>query len=123
MIDAFVASQKPDPDYPYDDLIPNRPLPMPNPGLPLDEGIKEFVRILRFNGIETIQSCQGGEGHSSDRPYVWFLGEITKGFHAFHVASLHGFHVQEIRMCWQITDGLPVSQPYWEMILHDMERW
>lgn len=42
---------------------------------PPDPGIAPIVSILRQNGVETCQSCQGGPGHSSREPYVDFRGE------------------------------------------------
>lgn len=30
----------------------------------LDDGIREYVRILVTSGVETFESCEGGEGHA-----------------------------------------------------------
>jgi hypothetical protein len=42
----------------------------------LDSGIRDAVLLLRENGIETIESCQGGNGHAYPEPTVRFAGGI-----------------------------------------------
>lgn len=39
----------------------------------LDPKIAKYVNILRKHGIETYESCQGGEGHAYDYPAIRFL--------------------------------------------------
>ncbi len=46
---------------------------------PLDEGIRETVEILIAHGVETCESCQGGEGHSYPEPTVRFEGQLSQG--------------------------------------------
>jgi hypothetical protein len=31
---------------------------------PLDPGIRRYVEVLNEAGVETFESCQGGEGHA-----------------------------------------------------------
>ena len=41
----------------------------------LDSGIRDAVRILAEAGVETFESCQGGEGHAYAEPTVRFHGD------------------------------------------------
>jgi len=52
----------------------------------LDPGVAPFVDILDEAGIETFESCQGGEGHSFPEPTVRFYGGRGEGFRAIAVA-------------------------------------
>jgi hypothetical protein len=80
----------------------------------MDAGIREAVRILIENGIETIQSCQGGTGHAYPEPTVEFTGSFGAGFRALAVAMEHGLQVSELRRVWSMQDGEPVG-PHWAM--------
>ena len=83
----------------------------------LDPEIKDAVLLLHDKGVETFESCQGGEGHAFLEPTIRFHGNIGAGFKAFEVASSHGLDVRELRMYWTIIDGLPTG-PHWEMTFH-----
>lgn len=86
------------------------------PDLPgLDDGIRISVKILIENGIETIQSCQGGKGHCYPEPTIEFTGGYEAGFRALSVALAHGFRVSELRRVWSIQAGEPVG-PHWALV-------
>jgi len=80
----------------------------------VDSGIRHEVRVLSDNGIETTESCEGGNGHSFAEPTVRFAGSHAEGFRALGIALQHGLKVAELRRYWSIQDGEPVG-PYWEM--------
>jgi hypothetical protein len=80
----------------------------------LDEGIREIVLQLRSSGIETIESCQGGDGHAYPEPTVRFSGNKTEGYRALAVALQFGFRVSELRRVWPVLDYEPTG-PYWEL--------
>ncbi|HTU47608.1 MAG TPA: hypothetical protein VMF91_21270 [Bryobacteraceae bacterium] len=80
----------------------------------LDKGIRNAVRILHENGVETFESCQGGKGHAFSEPTVRFHGGNAEGFRALSVALTHGLKVFELRRYYTVIDELPVG-PYWEM--------
>jgi hypothetical protein len=80
----------------------------------LDWGIAGYVRTLWENGVETYQSCQGGDGHSFPEPTIQFTGSSAAGYRAFQIAKDHALPVQSIRRAWQIIDGDMVG-PEWEM--------
>jgi hypothetical protein len=63
----------------------------------LDPGIARYVEVLRAARVETLESCQGGEGHSAVEPIVRFLGGRSEGFRAPDVALAHGFPVLDLR--------------------------
>ncbi len=79
---------------------------------PLDKGIKKYVEILRENGIETYESCEGGDGHAYLEPTICFYGEIAEGFRALAIAIENALPVDEIRRFWSIQDLQPVG-PDW----------
>jgi hypothetical protein len=88
----------------------------PVPGL--DPGIGPFVEILRNNGIETFESCQGGRGHAYPEPTIRFGGSPGDGFRAFAIAREHPLPVSYLRRIWVIqNDGEPTG-PYWELVFH-----
>ena len=81
---------------------------------PLDEGIRDIVETLIAHGVETFESCQGGEGHSSPEPVVRFEGDISEGLRALSVALAYGLPVFRLRRTWAITQGVPHG-PWWEL--------
>ena len=80
----------------------------------LDHGIRSVVQLLIDNGVETFESCEGGEGHAFYEPTVRFHGSQAEGFRALAVALQHGLRVCELRRYYSIEDGVPVG-PHWEM--------
>ena len=80
----------------------------------LDPGISPYVDVLNTAGIETYESCQGGEGHAVPEPMVRFHGASAEGFRALSVALSAGLPVVDLRRFWQVVDGEPCG-PYWEM--------
>lgn len=80
----------------------------------LDAGIRSVVLVLRANGIETFESCEGGTGHSYLEPTVRFHGGIGEGFKGLAIALQHGFKVAALRRTWVIQDLEPTG-PYWEL--------
>jgi hypothetical protein len=84
----------------------------------LDKQIELEVRILRQNGVETMQSCQGGYGHTYAEPTVEFCGTAFEGFRALSIALQHGRRVSELRRVWSIQDGEPVG-PHWALTYWD----
>jgi hypothetical protein len=81
---------------------------------PLDEGIRDAVHILISAGVETYESCEGGDGHSYPEPTIRFEGSLSEGFRALAVALAHGLPVRSIRQAWGIIDGTPHG-PWWEI--------
>lgn len=63
----------------------------------VDPGIKHEVAILGNAGVETFESCEGGEGHAFYEPTVRFHGHYGAGFKAFGIASENGLRVSELR--------------------------
>ena len=81
---------------------------------PLDPGIARYVEVLVKNGIETYESCQGGQGHSAPEPIVRFEGDRAEGYRAVAVALQHGFPVNELRRVWYVGDG-EIEKPGWAL--------
>jgi len=80
----------------------------------IDAGIRPYVETLRAAGVETFESCEGGEGHSMPEPTVRFHGARPDGFRALAVALQHGLPVADLRRYWPVIDGEPTG-PYWEL--------
>jgi hypothetical protein len=80
----------------------------------LDSGIRHFVLILRSQGIETCQSCQGGPGHSFLEPTIEFYGGAGEGLRAVAAALTYGLPAAELRREWSVRNG-ELHGPIWTM--------
>lgn len=81
---------------------------------PLDSGIRAYVEVLCKAGIETFESCQGGQGHAYLEPTVRFHGDRSEGFRALSIAQRRQLPVKDLRRTWPIIDGEPTG-PSWEL--------
>lgn len=79
---------------------------------PLDIGIARAVRVLRDAGLTTVESCQGGEGHSYPEPTVKFEGTPACGWRAVTALMDHGLPVSELRLAWTFEFDQPHG-PTW----------
>jgi hypothetical protein len=86
---------------------------------PLDAGIAKAVVTLRLGGIETFESCQGGEGHAFPEPTIRFHGDRSEGFRALAVALRAGLPVADLRRTWRVEEDEPTG-PVWEMTFWKM---
>lgn len=80
----------------------------------IDIGIAVAVNTLRQGGIETYESCQGGEGHAFPGPTVRFHGDRSEGFRALAIALRAKLPVAELRRFWSVHDREPIG-PHWEI--------
>ncbi len=83
---------------------------------PLDAGIEKAVKILCDGGVQTFESCQGGNGHAYLEPTIRFHGDHVEGFRAFAIAMRHQLNINALRRIYDIIDGELVG-PYWEITL------
>jgi hypothetical protein len=88
---------------------------------PLDPGIVEAVRVLRAGGIETFESCEGGDGHAYTEPTVRFHGDRAEGLRALAVALDACLPVDELRRTWPVIEGEPTG-PWWELVFKSPPR-
>lgn len=86
----------------------------------LDPGIRFAVRVLHAAGIETGQSCQGGEGHAYSEPTVDLpaTGADATGFAALAALTEYGIRVEEVAMTWTVQNGTPY-QKLWRIRLRE----
>jgi hypothetical protein len=84
----------------------------------IDLGIVRAVRLLNERGIETFESCQGGDGHCYPEPTVRFHGDRSEGFRALSIVMQHALPVSSLRRIWQIVDTDPTG-PYWEIVFRE----
>lgn len=82
---------------------------------PLDRGVRSYVHALADEGVETFESCEGGDGHSYPEPTVRFHGGLDAGFRALAATAKKGFPVTALRRTWLVVDGEPTG-PYWEIV-------
>ena len=87
----------------------------PEVDLPIDPGIRRAVLILRKEGIETFESCEGGKGHAFPEPTVKFFGSAWAGFKAYAVAMEYGLPVLRIQRVYGASDG-QLEGPWWELV-------
>lgn len=80
----------------------------------LDPKIENVVRMLQAHGVETCQSCQGGRGHSYDRPTVEFRGGIGEGPRALGVALIYNLPVTSLARRWSVLYK-EMEGPVWVM--------
>lgn len=83
----------------------------------LDSGIEEEVSILNDHGIETFESCEGGEGHAYPEPTVRFHGDKSEGFKALAIALQNGLKPSKLGRVWDIIEEEPIGA-YWEMTFY-----
>ena len=86
----------------------------PEVDLAVDAGIRRAVLILRRGGVETFESCEGGDGHAYPEPTVRFFGNAWAGFKAYSVAMEHDLPVLALRRIYSVNDG-ELQGPWWEM--------
>ncbi|MER8950228.1 hypothetical protein [Mesorhizobium sp. M0809] len=86
--------------------------------MPMDAGIAPYVHVLRREGIETYESCQGGPGHVFPEPTIRFHGGRGEGFKAFAIATTHGLPVYAVRRIWTVDDG-ELTGPFWEIVFRE----
>jgi len=83
--------------------------------LELDPGIRRAVLIMRREGIETFESCEGGNDHAYPEPTIRFHGNNGEGFKALSIALTYGLPVLAVRRTYCIVDNEPTG-PYWEIV-------
>ena len=82
---------------------------------PLDAGIVDAVVALRSAGIETFESCEGGQSHAYPEPTVRFHGDDAEGFAALAAAMKADLSISELRRVWPIVGYCPTG-PWWELV-------
>jgi len=84
----------------------------------LDAGIRLAVRVIHAAGIDTCQSCQGGEGHAYDQPSIDLCasGHDARGFAVLSALTDYGLDVAELQLVWNVKNGLPYEQ-LWRVTL------
>jgi hypothetical protein len=83
---------------------------------PIDLGIVRQVKVLMDSGIETFESCQGGEGHAMSRPTVRFHGGADAGWRALSTCITFDLPVLALHRSWDVTPTGEPTGPYWEIV-------
>lgn len=84
----------------------------------LDPGIRFAVRVLHARGIETGQSCEGGDGHAYDHPTIDLQDGSRRpaGFAALAALEDYGLGVHSISLHYRVDRGLP-DECFWRVTL------
>jgi len=69
----------------------------------IDAGIKDVVLMLNANGFNTIESCQGGQGHCFSDATVRFLGDEFDLIRAYELCKLNNINVYEAKRVYRKT--------------------
>ncbi|MCI1751294.1 MAG: hypothetical protein LKM36_00045 [Flavobacteriales bacterium] len=81
----------------------------------LDPGIRPAVKLLWEHGFDTIESCQGGEGHCFKHPTIYFFGDEFDAIRAHEICQGAGMIVSSVKRVFRKTDpnltGLPDNYP------------
>jgi hypothetical protein len=85
----------------------------------LDPGIRKAVEILQASGIETFESCEGGDGHAFTEPTVRFHGTPQAGWHALGICLSHGLPILCLRRVWYVLDSNEPTGPKWEIVFRE----
>lgn len=88
---------------------------------PLDPGIRDVVEALQRAGVDTYESCEGGDGHAYPEPAVRFHGDSAEGVRALAAALAAGLPVMELRRVWMIQNAEPTG-PWWELTFATKDR-
>jgi hypothetical protein len=86
----------------------------PVPGK-LDKGIEKAVLRLQECGIETFESCEGGEGHAFPEPTIRFHGTPEAGWRAVGICLAYGLPILALRRVWYVLDRNEPTGPKWEI--------
>ncbi len=101
------------------DLRNRRPRPtLPVPGK-LDRGIRTAVERLQASGIETFESCEGGQRHAFPEPTIRFYGTPEAGWRALAACFAYGFPVLALRRVWYVEGRTEPSGPCWELVFRE----
>jgi hypothetical protein len=90
----------------------------PIPGQ-LDPGIEKAVRRLQACGIETFESCEGGEGHAFPEPTIRFHGTPEAGWRAVGVCLAYGLRILCLRRAWYVLDANEPTGPHLEITFRE----
>lgn len=83
---------------------------------PLEPLIAPYVKTLQDNGVETFESCQGGEEHSYVNPTIAFHGDASAGWKALSVALTHNLPVSKLQREWSIYQDQAPDGSIWKMV-------
>ena len=80
----------------------------------LDVGIRRAVVVLHDAGLNTFESCEGGEGHAYTEPTVRFYGAVCEGWTGLGALASYGLPIKRLSRTWVMEDGEPAG-PFWEV--------
>jgi hypothetical protein len=90
--------------------------------LALDPGIRGYVLALREGGVETFESCEGGDGHALAEPTIRFHGSAAAGYKAYAIACERGLPVAALRLSYPVDDNKLLTGPWWELTFSTRAR-
>jgi hypothetical protein len=95
--------------------IAKEPKPSPRRAGKLDRGVEKTVLLLRSEGVETSQSCEGGKGHACAEPKIDFHGLAGEGFRVLGICISHGLPVKQLNLVWDVQEKNQPTGPIWQL--------
>jgi hypothetical protein len=92
---------------------------MKKPEFQLDAGIQGAVVLLCKAGVETVQSCEGGDGHSYAEPTVDFIGGNGAGLYALSVCVENNLPVKDLCKVWIVDENHQIADTLWRIIFYE----
>ncbi len=80
----------------------------------IDKNVAPIVNILRQNGVETFESCDGSPGHVFHDLTVRFHGGSSEGLKALSIVLEANLPVMNLRRYWNVFDK-EITGPFWEI--------
>ena len=87
----------------------------------LDSLIRPFVATLRYHGVRTVMSCQGGEGHPDRFPWITFAGTDQDARHVTGIVDYYSWSVTGLDRCFSICEGL-IEHKGWKLNLLPLQE-
>lgn len=88
----------------------------------IDKGIVKAVRILRDNGVDTFESCEGkgdgryfGEEHCFPEPTIRFHGDAYECIRVLDMCKKSNLAVLGTRLCFERVDDI-LDKPFGEVV-------
>ena len=82
----------------------------------VDPLIRPFVRTLRYHGINTLMSCQGGEGHPDRLPWIRFIGDHKAAGRVAVLADHYAWPAFALDRRFALREGT-LDHVFWALIL------
>ena len=70
---------------------------------------------MRAEGVETFESCEGGEGHAYPEPTIAFNGDPYDGWKVASICLCRRLPIKAMRRVWYFENKHEPTGPRWEV--------